>query len=185
MFFSSKLTVHCCCSLTCSLLGGFFVAASPLEENATSKETGLRTPSSLVDPSTKGEFTPRALELSPSEAPLGIGPNTGFELNPDCFLASSALLHLSSSVLSSALSVRWDCGDVGGDCAFTEELPASLSLIVTAFLGTTTAFEEPQPISFHVTLHLNGKYHAFLLKYLCVCVDMATTVKIQNHNHRS
>lgn len=69
--------------LTCNLLGGFFAAASPLEENATSKLTGLRMPSSLVDVSICGEFTPRALELSPSEAPLGIGPSTGFELSPD------------------------------------------------------------------------------------------------------
>ena len=133
-------------NLTCSLLGGFFVTGSPLEEKATSKLTGLRMPSSPVEPSTIGEFTPKALELSPSEAPLGIGPNTGFELSPDWFLAKSALLDLSSSsVLSSALC---DCGDVGGDCAFTEELPASLFLIVTALLGATTAFEEPQPISF-------------------------------------
>ena len=131
-------------NLTCNLLGGFFATGSPLEEKATSKVTGLRIPSSLVEPSTIGEFTPKALELSPSEAPLGIGPNTGLELNPDCFLAKSALLDLSSSVLSSAL---WDRGDVGGDCALTEELPGSLCLIVTALLGTTTAFEEPQPIS--------------------------------------
>ena len=152
------------------------MAASPLEENATSKLTGFLTPSSLVDPSTSGELTPRALELSPSEAPLGIGPKTGFELNPDCFLANSALLHLSSSVLSSAL---FDRGDVGGDCAFTEELPVSLSLIVTPFFGTTTAFEEPQPISSSSTLHLHGKYHAFLYKSLCVCVDIATTAAVK------
>jgi len=149
--------------LTCSLLGGFLLADSPLDEKATSKLTGFRTPSSLVDRSSCGEETASALELSPSEAPLVSGASLSLEL----FCDSGRLPGFSStSVLSSVLLIA-SLGLIGGDGACCKELPvAVLSLIVTGDFATTAAFEDPQPML--ITDSISPLYTSLYNWFICV-----------------